>query len=112
MTTSAETLDERDLRVDFYDNASPGDNYRVACRISHIPTGKVGMSEQHLSRLNAKREATDRLKAKLIDAARRDELRKLFDAGELTCEKAGDLCRGNCTQNVVTGQIIDPDCFR
>jgi protein subunit release factor A len=56
-----EPMSEKDLRVDFYDNASPGDSYRVSCRMVHVPSGTVAQSEQHQSRLMAKRQAFDRL---------------------------------------------------
>jgi protein subunit release factor A len=54
-----------DLRVDYYDNASPGDNYRVTCRIVHIPSGVVEQSDDQRNRMMAKRQAYDRLLAKL-----------------------------------------------
>lgn len=29
-----------------------------------------------------------------------------------TCAEAGDRCHGECTVNSLTGEILDPDCFR
>jgi protein subunit release factor A len=57
---TAEIL-HNDLRFDFYDNASPGDSFRVTCRIVHIPTGKVGQSDDQRGVLAAKRQAFARL---------------------------------------------------
>lgn len=57
---------EMDIRADYYDNASPGEFYRVTCKLAHIPTGTVAESDHQHNRTMAKRQATDRLLAKLF----------------------------------------------
>lgn len=55
----------KDCRVDFYDNASPGDSYRVTCRIVHVPTGAVATSGEHQMQTQAALEAFGVLDAAL-----------------------------------------------
>jgi protein subunit release factor A len=50
-------VNNKDCRMDFYDNASPGDFYRVKCRITHVPTGTVATSHEHQTQTQAALEA-------------------------------------------------------
>jgi len=52
-------------RVDFYDNAMPGNAYRVTCRITHVPTGIVVQSDEHQTLFMARTQAFERLLAKI-----------------------------------------------
>lgn len=58
-------MSEKDLRVDFYDNASPGDSYRVSCRMVHVPSGTVAQSDEQHNQLMAKHQAFHRLLSRL-----------------------------------------------
>lgn len=56
---------EMDLRIDYFDNASPGDSFRVTCHIVHQPSGVTARSDDQRNRSMAKRQAYDRLLAKV-----------------------------------------------
>lgn len=63
-------VSKKDLRTEYYRGSGPGGQHRnksdTCCRITHIPTGIVGKSEEHKSQGQNKKTAWKRLADKLV----------------------------------------------
>ena len=65
-----ETVDRKDLRIDFYRGSGPGGQHKnktdSACRITHLPTGISAKCEDERKQSQNKKRAFQRLAEKLV----------------------------------------------
>lgn len=79
-----ETVRKSDLRIDFYRGSGKGGQHRnktdSACRLTHLPTGRVAQCEeersQHLNRAKAFRRLANQLAPMMIAAQKTEVTQK------------------------------------
>lgn len=80
-----ETVRKTDLRIEFMRGSGGGGQHRnkrdTACRMTHLPTGLVGYSEDQRSQSQNKRQAFKRLAAKLVPIMKHEVQKQRYAAG-------------------------------
>jgi peptide chain release factor 1 len=76
---------KKDLRIDWFSGTGGGGQYRNkhmnSCRITHLPTGMVGQSQDERSRVQNQKVAFRRLVEQLVPLMKREVQRERYAAG-------------------------------